>query len=498
MFPITIPQQNIWNLQKYYSKSSISNICGMLAFEGRKNPDLLAEAVNAFVKNQDGMRLRFMEKGKEVFQYAVPYEWVEIPKLHFDDLNEAEKFFEQEGKKPFPMTESAMYRFFVFDTPEESGVCLCLSHLISDAFTLGLFCRRIIEYLQNPDVETEHNIASYLDFVQAETDYLKSERFQKDSLYWSKRFSEKPSASHIKPECAESISAEAKRITKQINAKETARLKTWCDKNQVSLAVLFEAAVFAYLYRMNESPKETMIGSFVLNRATRHEKETAGMFISTMPLCVSVSGEDTPQSLCQKISAAHKELFRRQKYPYAQILKTVRETFDFSGGLFDVAVSYQNAVIGCGKEFSYHTKWFPNGYSEIPLAIHIDDREESGCLTINMDYQTEVFGADEADLLYRRLYAILLQLTGEKNCSVGEMSVMSQAEYQKVMFDFNDTAVDYPKDKCVHELFCEQVKKTPNKVALVFEERGFTYRQLDEMSNALAHTLRDMGGGKAK
>ncbi len=493
MFPITIPQQNIWNLQKYYSKSSISNICGMLVFEERHNPKLLAEAVNAFVKNQEGMRLRFMEKGKEVFQYAVPYEWVEIPKLHFDDLNEAEKFFEQEGKKLFPMTESAMYRFFVFDTPEESGVCLCLSHLISDAFTLSLFCRRIIEYLQNPDVETEHNIASYLDFVQAETDYLKSERFQKDSLYWSKRFSEKPSASHIKPECAESISAEAKRITKQINAKETARLKTWCDKNQVSLAVLFEAAVFAYLYRMNESPKETMIGSFVLNRATRHEKETAGMFISTMPLCVSVSGEDTPQSLCEKISAAHKELFRRQKYPYAQILKTVRETFDFSGGLFDVAVSYQNAVIGCGKEFSYHTKWFPNGYSEIPLALHIDDREESGCLTINMDYQTEVFGADEAELLYERLYAILLQLTGEKNCSVGEMSVMSQAEYQKVMFDFNDTAVDYPKDKCVHELFCEQVKKTPNKVALVFEERGFTYRQLDEMSNALAHTLRDMG-----
>lgn len=493
MFPITIPQQNIWNLQKYYSKSSISNICGILVFEEHHNPKLLAEAVNAFVKKQEGMRLQFVEEGKEVFQYAIPYEEIEIPNLHFAALNEAKDFFEQEGKKPFTMTESALYRFFVFDTPKESGVYFCLSHLISDAFTMSLFCRKIIEYLQNPGVETGNDFTSYLDFVQAETDYLKSRRFQNDSLYWSKRFSEKPAVSHIKPECAESASAEAKRITKQINAKETTRLKNWCDKNQVSLAVLFEAAVFAYLYRINESPKETIIGSFVLNRTTRQEKETAGMFISTMPLCVSVSEKDTPQSLCEKISAAHRELFRHQKYPYARILKTVRETFDFSGSLFDVAVSYQNAVIGCGKDFSYYTKWFQNGYSEIPLVLHIDDREESGCLTINMDYQTEVLDADEVELLYERLYAILLQLTDEIICSVGELSVMSQAEYQKVMFDFNDTAVEYPKEKCVHELFLEQVKQHPQKTALVFEEREFTYRQLDEMSNALAHTLRGMG-----
>lgn len=493
MFPITIPQQNIWNLQKYYSQSSISNICGMLVFEEHYNPKLLAGAVNAFVKRQEGMRIRFMEKGKEVFQYAVSYEEIEIPNLHFATLNEAKEYFEQEGKKPFPMTESALYRFFVFDTPKECGVCLCLSHLISDAFTLSLFCRKIIEYLQNPNAESEHDTASYLDFVRAETDYLKSNRFQNDSLYWSERFSEKPAISRIKPGCVESTSAEAKRITKQIHEKETTQLKTWCDKNQISLAVLFEAAVFAYLYRINESPKETIIGSFVLNRTTRREKETAGMFISTMPLCVSVSKEDTPQSLCEKISAAHRELFRHQKYPYANILKTVREMSDFSGGLFDVAVSYQNAVVGCGKDFSYHTKWLPNGYSEIPLALHIDDREERGCLTINMDYQTEVFDADEAELLYERLYTILFQLTGEKNCPVGELPVMSQAEYQKMMFDFNDTAVDYPKEKCVHEMFCEQVKRHPKKAALVFGEREFTYCQLDEMSNALAHALRSMG-----
>ena len=59
--------------------------------------------------------------------------------------------------------------------------------------------------------------------------------------------------------------------------------------------------------------------------------------------------------------------------------------------------------------------------------------------------------------------------------------------------DFNDTAVDYPRDKCVHELFTEQAAKTPDKIALVFEDKQFTYKQLDEMSNALAHYLRENG-----
>lgn len=68
-------------------------------------------------------------------------------------------------------------------------------------------------------------------------------------------------------------------------------------------------------------------------------------------------------------------------------------------------------------------------------------------------------------------------------------SIVSRREYEKVVYEFNDTYVDYPRDKCVHELFMEQAERVPDKTALVFEDRRFTYRELDEMSNSLAYSL---------
>ncbi len=91
---------------------------------------------------------------------------------------------------------------------------------------------------------------------------------------------------------------------------------------------------------------------------------------------------------------------------------------------------------------------------------------------------------------------IIDQIIENPEITISEINIIPAEEYQKVIFDFNDTAVDYPRDKCIHELFSEQAAKTPDKVALVFEDKKFTYRQIDEMSNSLAHYLREERGIK--
>ena len=84
-------------------------------------------------------------------------------------------------------------------------------------------------------------------------------------------------------------------------------------------------------------------------------------------------------------------------------------------------------------------------------------------------------------------------MISDGNALLGSIRIMPDSEYKKVVYEFNDTYSDYPRDKCVHELFAEQAKKNPDKTALIFEDTEFTYRQLDEMSNALAHHLRERG-----
>ena len=495
MYSLTTPQKNIWNLQKFYSDSSISNISGMLTFDKLLDTDMLEKAVNIFVKEQNGIRLRFTEKGRDVYQYVTEYEYINIPVKLFGSIDEARDFFVSDSFTPFCMTDSPMYRFYIFITPEKSGVYPCFSHLISDAWTLSIFCRSVMEnysLLRDGQDIIDKNI-SYLDYVQSEEKYMNSQRFVKDNDYWNNRFISKPELIKIKPCCEESKTAKAKRITNILDKTTSSDLKNWCSDNSCSLAVLFEAAMFIYLHRINEHENEVFIGVPVLNRSTHQEKEIAGMFISTMPLGVNVSDSDTIHSLCDKISYAHREMFRHQKFPYSEILKIVREKHDFYGNLYDVMVSYQNARVDSSANIKYSTEWLHNGYSEIPLSLHIDDRDDSAALTVNMDYQVDVFSSQEAKLLFDRLLYILYQITADNSLSVSEISLVTKEEYDMVIYDFNDTHVEYPRDKCAHELITDRTLKYSDNTALIDRNNAFTYKQLGEMSNSLAHYLREKG-----
>lgn len=137
--------------------------------------------------------------------------------------------------------------------------------------------------------------------------------------------------------------------------------------------------------------------------------------------------------------------------------------------------------------------WYTNGYSEVPFVLHIDNRDGNNSHTLNVDFQTEIFQEEEVDYIINRLEYILEQIAENGDKLIRNIGIIPEQEWKKVVYDFNDTYVEYPRDKCVHELFMEQAEKTPDKIALVFEDKKFTYRQLDEMSNSLAHFLREKG-----
>ena len=81
------------------------------------------------------------------------------------------------------------------------------------------------------------------------------------------------------------------------------------------------------------------------------------------------------------------------------------------------------------------------------------------------------------------------------NDSFKQLPLLTDAERHQLLEEWNNTAMDYPKDKCIHELFEEQVERTPDAVAVIFEERQLTYMELNSRANQLAHYLRKHGVG---
>ena len=487
-FNLTTPQKNIWNLQKYYENTAIGNLCGAVFFEDERDVSLLQKSINQLIKNQTALRLQFVQQGGEIKQYIKEYEYMEFPIHEFDRVKEFEVYAKDCAVKPLGLIDCVMYRFEIVSIGKKQGVFAVLSHLIADAWTFSLLVKDIEVIYQNllTDKNDEYEVNDYLKYVQSEDDYFHSDKYKKDERYWQEKYVQKPENSRIKICAANKNFVKARRIERKLSDTLTNDIKKYCEMKLITPAVLFEAVLYTYLLKINQENSTVTIGIPVLNRIKAYEKKTAGMFISTVPLTIAVSEEDTIQELMERITDEHTQVFRHQKYPYSMILKDLREKQNFEGNLYDVMFSFQNAE----TKTETTTRWYCNGASEVPFVLHVDDRDENNAYTLTVDYQVELFkDEEEVQDIINRLEYILRQLIEKEDACLKDISILPEEEKRRVLYEFNNTAVNYPRDKCVHELFMEQVKKTPEAIAVVFEEKEITYRELDEMSNVLAYLL---------
>ncbi|WP_321028002.1 AMP-binding protein, partial [Eisenbergiella tayi] len=233
-------------------------------------------------------------------------------------------------------------------------------------------------------------------------------------------------------------------------------------------------------------------GMPVLNRTKLYEKRCAGMFISTVPFAISFSDEMKIIDFLKLITMTHTKYFRHQQYPYHDILGNLRKKYGFGERLYDVMISYQNAQVS--SEIPFTTKWYSNGYSEVPLEMHIDDRDRTGNFQLTFDYQKGVFPEEsEVVLLCERIIWLLQQMIHSDGKSIAALSIMPPYEEHRILHDFHKFFTDRYASKCVHEIFMAQAERTPEAAAVIYEGKVYTYRQIDEMSNAIAHELKNRG-----
>ena len=494
MHSLTIPQQNIWNLHKFYEGTSIANNCGAIFFDKLCDHSLLNRAINRLVELQEGMRLRFWEEHGTPVQKAAAYEWEDFPSFRFTSEHDFDLHAEGFARIPFSADGGKMYRFEIFDTGNCSGVLMCVSHLIADAWAISIIAHTVASEYEalSGGSAADGRSCSFLPFVDAEQDYLTSERYRKDQAYWAEKYPVRPEPTPIRPGSLPSKTPTARRYRAAFSPELSASIDQFYRKHNITQAVLIESALTAYLSRLSPEHRQITLGALTLNRSGAVQKRAVANCITTMPLAIPVAPGMTAMDLCREITRQHVQLFRHQKYPYSHILHDLHERYGFSGNLYDVMVSFQNAK--SNSEVS--SKWYSNGFCEVGLELHIDNRDSSDHYTVNIDYQTELFPDEtEIRLLFLRLVHILEQILNTPDRKLSALSLLPRTEQDQLLFGFNQTHIPYPSDKCIQELFVQQVLAHPDKTALVFHGQHFTFRQLDGMSNSLAHELIARGIG---
>lgn len=487
MYRLTNPQKLIYDMEKY-AGGATAVICGSILIDGMISQLQLTSAVNKIFQINDALRTRITEMEAVPYQQIIPYEPQIINVLHFDAEAQLHSYAEAYAKEPIPLAGDLCNIQAVF-LPDQFGLIIKCHHIISDAWTLTLICSQFNAILAGE----QPSAFPYAEYAENEAAYMHSQRYIKDRSFFLEQFKSCDEAIYLSEKPGNS--REAQRKTFHMDTVQTGKIRSWADKHSTSPFVLFLTAFAVYFSRVKMNAEKFYIGTPILNRSTFKEKNTMGMFINTVPILSSIDyGATFTENLAVMQSGVFSAL-RHQKFNYGDLLAAIRQKFNFTETLYDVILSYQNAVV-TGASSGIATTWYHNGFQTESLQIHIDDRDGEGAFRIQMDYRVDKFSSQEIERMYMNIQNLLTDAITYDWKKPGELSLLSEGEKQQFLHDFNNTSADYPRDKCVHTLFEEQVERTPNKTALIFDKHCFSYDELNHMANGLAWQLKKQKVGR--
>ncbi|PGS04522.1 MULTISPECIES: non-ribosomal peptide synthetase [Bacillus] len=489
-YPLTHPQKRIWYTEHLNPGVPLNNLGGLVKIEGAINFDMLEKAIQIFIKKNEALRIRIFEKDGKPNQYIQKYEEEDIEFLDFctqkDSFTSVQKVLQKEFVKPINLF-GKLYEFMLVKINNNlSGYFIKLHHIISDGWTFQILTDQIngiYKKLVNNEAVNEEVEYSYLDFIQREQKYLNSKRFIKDRDYWKENIGEFKNYENTETDLA------GNRLSLKLDSKLTDLVKEFLLETGYSMNSLFIYLVSIYLHKF-ESYSEMVIGIPILNRIGYKEKQSVGMFTSTMPLRIMVDSNESIENGIKKLSNKLFKSYKHQNYPYNILIQDIKLREKSINDLFKIAVNYYNTKFENsidGLNILYEE--FYSGYQLNSLQIAV--KEWSGERHIELQYDYHLSHYNEADikLLHKRLQLLLNQFIKNPLSYVSQLELLDKNDFEKIIYERNDTKVDYPIEKTVVQLFEGKVNSNPLAIALEHDRKKLSFIELNDQANQLAHFL---------
>lgn len=490
VYGLTGPQKNIWNTELFFNNSNVNNVCASGILHEALDFDLLKQALNILVKENDSFRVRIQVKDNVPVQYFSDFVPFDVDILNANNKKDFAKIEQETVSKKFNILDSDLFLFKLVRFPDSTGgIILNVHHIISDSWSLGLVIQEIIKiyHALKANIDYVPDTFSYIEYINSEEKYKSSKRYLSDKEFWSDYLSSLPEPVTIPGLVTSTSSSRGNRLSYTIDKKTCNLINEYCRSNSISNYVFFMSIFALYIANISDS-LDFIIGTPILNRTNFKEKNTIGMFVETVPFRFSLDISSSFKELSSKTSLNLMSLLRHQKYSYTDMLEDLRKQDNNIPNLYNIAISYQITKAFSSDIGDYETNWAFNNNSLNDMNIHIYDINDTGSLQINYDYLIDKYAEKDIEFLHLRILNIIKQvLNSANNLKLSDIKVITDEEFDQLN-KFNNYTLNY-STATVNELISEAADKYPNNIAVVDNNRRITYSQLENYSNIIANIL---------
>ncbi|HEX5604654.1 MAG TPA: condensation domain-containing protein, partial [Pyrinomonadaceae bacterium] len=532
--PASFAQERLWFLEQLEPGDAALNIRKAIRLKGELDVDALERSLREIVRRHECLRTTFaMVDGRPV-QTIAPEVSFHLELFDLSDWPseqreaEAQLLARQEAELAFDLTEGPIVRGRLLRLSDDEHICvLVLHHIAADGWSMGVFYRELSllykAFSMGESSPLEDLPVQYADFAVWQREWLQGEVLAEQLGYWKQQLSDAPvlelPADIPRPE-VQTYSGAVKSFLMPRHLLDA--IREMCQREGVTVYMMLLVA-FKLLLARYSGQQDIVVGSPIANRNRTETEGLIGFFVNTLPMRTSLAGDPTFRELLARVRETALGAYVHQDAPYESIVREVQPERRLSHNpLYQVMFVLQNApvdrldlpglklapmaiegeMVKLDQALSQEQNVGSRG-SDVEnalvdmsrtvgqqLDLMVSMRETKAGLIGTMRYNADVFFPTTIARMLEHFEVLIRSIVANVDRRISQLPLLADTERRKLLVEWNDTERSFSAtDKCIHELFEEQVARTPSAVAVVHEGESLSYAELNERANQVAHYL---------
>jgi amino acid adenylation domain-containing protein len=505
--PLSFAQRSLWLFQQLEPENPAYNRPLAVRLTGPVQPQVLERCLNEIVRRHEVLRTRFLAADGEPMQAIFPPASSPLDVIDLGGLPHGERETEalrqaiDASQRPFDLARESLVRTRLFPLGERDHLLLFVTHhIVFDGWSERLLLEEILALYRAFFAGEAPSLPplpiQYADYALWQQGQVDDPKFAEDLCYWKQRLEGAPQVLNLPADRPRPPvqTYRGARQTFSLPVLLSDRLRELSGREGCTLFMTLFAAFNVLLYRYTRQ-RDILVGVPVAGRNRIETEKLIGVFINILALRTQLSRDGTFRELLRQVREVALGAYSHQDMPFGRLVEALQPDRDLSRApLFQVMFQFRNLPPGDVdvQGLEAQAVSLDIGASKFDLTLDIEDKKALAC---TLEYSTDLFDPATILRMQDHLRTLLEGIVVDPDQRLSDLPLLTEDERHRLLVEWNDTKSDYPGDKCVHQLFEDQVGRTPDAVAVIFEDKRITYRELDLRANQLARYLESLGVG---
>src|SRR3990172_3676416 len=496
---LSFAQQRLWFIDQLAPGSPFYNVSRAISLTGSLHLGALEQSLNEIIRRHEALRTTFeMQDGGPV-QVIAEFLTLTLPTVDLRQLPptqreaEAERLATAAAQQPFDLTRGPTLRATLLQLGETAHVLLLtMHHIVTDGWSMWVFFKELTTLYEAFSKGKPSPLAElplqYADFALWQRQWLQGEVLEVQLSYWKKQLNGSQPVLQLPIDRPRPTVQTFRGALQSLALPKSLSdaLANLSQREGVTLFMTLLAAFQTLLSRYtgqaggSRNGEDITVGVPIANRNRAELEGLIGFFANTLAIRTDLSGNPSFRELLGQVREVTLGAYAHQDVPFEKLVEELQLERNLSHTpLFQVSLALQNAPMPslALEDLTLSPLVVHSGTAKFDLALFME--EGAGGLRGVLEYNTDLFDAATVTLMIGHFQTLLEGIVANPEQRISDLPLLTEAERKQLLVEWNDTKADYPKDKCIHELFEAQVERTPEAIAVVFEDKQLTYSELN-------------------